>query len=183
MVAQAFDQLQIPYYVGGSLASSLHGIPRATQDADIVADIQTGHVQEIVSLLRTAFYIDTDMVRDAIGKRSSFNLIHLESMFKVDIFIIQRDETAKKAMARRETYHISPGLYQALSVASAEDTILHKLYWFRLGNRVSERQWDDVIGVLRVQKEALDLVYLRQTSREMDVSELLEQALSYTGIA
>ena len=87
MVAQAFDQLQIPYYVGGSLASSLHGIPRATQDADIVADIQTGHVQEIESLLRTAFYIDTDMVRDAIGKRSSFNLIHLESMFKVDIFI------------------------------------------------------------------------------------------------
>ncbi len=183
MVAQAFDQLQIPYYVGGSLASSLHGIPRATQDADIVADIQTCHVQEIVSLLSPDFYIDTDMIRNAIAKRSSFNLIHLESMFKVDIFLFQGDETAKKAMTRRETYHISRGLYQALSVASAEDTVLHKLYWFRLGNKVSERQWNDVVGILRVQREALDLVYLRQTAREMDVSELLEQALSYTGIA
>lgn len=177
VIADAFERLGIPYYLTGSLASSLHGMPRATQDADLVADMQQEHIEPVVRALTGPFYIDAEMVRDAVERRSSFNVIHLDTMFKVDVFVLAADQASRQMMQRRRRYDPGGPGSQALYVASAEDTILHKLYWYRLGGCVSERQWMDVLGVLHVQGETLDLQYLRSTARMLEVGTLLEDAL------
>jgi hypothetical protein len=181
-IAQEFDRLEIKYFVGGSLASSLHGIPRSTHDVDIIADIKEDHIPFLVKALESDFYIDTDMIQEAIQHRSLFNVIHLNTMFKVDVFILKTDKVSQKEMVRREQYQITDDPLHTLYLASAEDVILHKLYWFQLGDRVSERQWHDVIGVIQVQYETLDYHYLEQTAQNLRVDELLHQALKEAGM-
>lgn len=176
-VTDVLEQLDIPYLIGGSLASSLHGIPRATQDVDVVADLKYHHIPLLVSALENEFYIDADMIGEAIKLHSSFNVIHLETMFKVDIFVLREDISSQEEMARREQYQVSDNPPQTLFLSSAEDIILHKLYWFQLGGGVSERQWNDVLGVLQVQHETLDFEYLKRGAKQRGVSQLLEQAL------
>ena len=102
LIAKVFDRLQIPYFVGGSIASSLHGIPRATQDVDMVAGLNPQHVTPFVKALEAAFYIDADMIQKAIQHGSSFNVIHLDTMFKIDIFVLQDDPASREEMTRRE---------------------------------------------------------------------------------
>ncbi|MCL0077029.1 hypothetical protein M1O12_03290 [Dehalococcoidia bacterium] len=181
LISNVLDHLQIPYFVGGSLASSLHGIPRATQDVDIVADIKSGHVAPFAEALRTQFYVDEQMIRDAIERRSSFNVIHLETMFKADVFVF-RNELGREAMARRERYQLSDESASSIFLASAEDIILSKLQWFRLGKGTSERQWLDVLGVLQVQGNRLDFSYLQRMAGQMGVPDLLRQAIEDAGI-
>lgn len=176
-IAQELDRLGISYFVGGSLASSLHGVPRATQDVDIVVDIETRHIVELVKAFEAEFYIDADMIRDAIQHRSSFNIIHLGTMFKADIFILNPDEASQEEMKRRKQYQVSDSPRQVLFLASAEDVILHKLYWFQLGGGVSERQWNDVLGVMRVQFETLDHYYLENAAQKRGIFELLQKAI------
>ncbi|MCK4765274.1 MAG: hypothetical protein KAW12_23945 [Candidatus Aminicenantes bacterium] len=175
-VVQEFERLDIRYFVGGSLASSLHGIPRATQDVDIVAEIKTGHIPKLVDALEKEFYIDADMIKDAIQTRMSFNIIHLATMFKVDIFVLKNDMASQEEMERRKHYQISDAPDQMLFLASAEDIILHKLYWFQLGGGVSERQWNDVLGVIKIQSEILDVPYLESAAKKRGVDELLRKA-------
>jgi len=182
LVTDVLECLGIPYLVGGSLASSLHGTPRATQDADIVVDLHPHQVVPFVNALGPAFHVDADMIRDAIRDRSSFNVIHLATMFKVDLFILKNDPLSQTEMARRERYQISEDPQQAFFVASAEDTILRKLQWFQIGGEVSDRQWNDVIGVCRVQKGRLDLAYLHRGAQQLGVSDLLNQAFQQAGI-
>ena len=174
-IAEVFLDLKIHYMIGGSLASSLHGIPRATQDIDIVADIKPNKVKELVNILKKDFYIDEDMIKEALSRYTSFNIIHLETMFKVDIFILKQDQASKEEMSRRKSYRISEK--QNLYITSAEDIIIHKLHWYELGDRVSERQWKDVIGVLQVQGKRLNYDYLKKAANRMNVSELLIQAI------
>ena len=174
-IADVFNDLKIHYMIGGSLASSLHGIPRATQDIDIVADIKPNKVKELVNILKKNFYIDEDMIETAVSCCTSFNIIHLKTMFKVDIFILKQDQASKEEMSRRKSYRISEKQY--LYLTSAEDIIIHKLQWYELGDRVSERQWKDVIGVLQVQDKHLNYDYLKKTANRMNVSELLTQAM------
>ncbi len=178
-IASVFDALGIQYVVGGSLASSVYGTPRATQDVDIVADIRLFHVDTITSELAADFHVDADMIRDAIKRRASFNVIHLATMFKADVFIIQDDKWSREEMirARVEQFDVPEGEV-AIRFASPEDTLLHKLIWYQLGNEVSDRQWGDVIGVLRVQGEALDGEYLDRWAPLLGVTELLSRARS-----
>jgi hypothetical protein len=182
LIADVFDRLDIPYLVGGSLASSLHGIPRATQDVDLVADFKPHHVLPFVEALESTFYVDADMIREAMSRRSSFNVIHLVTMFKVDIFILKTDPVSQTEMARRERYQILEEPHRELFIASAEDTILRKLQWFRMGGEVSERQWQDVLGVLEVQNENLDRAYLQHGAQQIGVIDLLERAFQDAGI-
>jgi hypothetical protein len=176
-IAQEFERLDIRYLVGGSLASSLHGIPRATHDVDMVAEITYEHIPKLVEALESEFYIDAEMIRGAIQHRSSFNVIHLATMFKVDIFILKPDVASQEEMTRREQYHVSETPEQTLFLASAEDVVVHKLYWYQLSGGISERQWSDVLGVLQVQQEQLDRAYLKRAAQQRGVSDLLEQAL------
>jgi hypothetical protein len=182
LVTEVLERLGIPYLVGGSLASSLHGTPRATQDADLVVDLKPHQVMQLVKTLGPAFHVDADMIREAIRDRSPFNVIHLATMFKVDLFLLKDDPLSQAEMARRERYQISEDPQQAFFVASAEDTILQKLQWFQIGGEVSDRQWNDVIGVCRVQKGRLDVAYLQWGAQEIGIANLLSQAFQEAGI-
>ncbi len=176
-LARVFDDLQIRYLVGGSVASSLYGIPRATQDVDLVADIRPPHVQAITSALTGEFYIDADMIYEAIQARASFNVIHLATMFKADVFILKGDSWSREEMtrARAEAFDVPEGKV-AVRFASPEDTLLHKLVWYKLGNQISDRQWGDILGVLKVQGDLLDREYLDRWAPVLDVADLLERA-------
>ncbi|HYU35195.1 MAG TPA: hypothetical protein VEW48_23835 [Thermoanaerobaculia bacterium] len=180
-VVRVLETLEIPYLLGGSLTSSLHGIPRTTQDADLVADLQLSHVAPLVERLSGAFYIDDKRARDAIRRRASFNLIHLATMTKVDIFILKDDPLARREMERRQWIALPGGEGASLWVATAEDIVIQKLAWFVLGGEESERQWNDVQGVLKVQRGKLDLEDLRRSAAEAGVEDLLERALSEAG--
>ena len=98
-------------------------------------------------------------------------------MLKVDIFIPGEDPTSQEEMARREKYQVLEEPLTELYLASAEDIILHKLHWFQLGSGISERQWNDVIGVLLVKNRDLDFAYLERKAKDLGVSKLLAQAI------
>jgi hypothetical protein len=177
-VIAILEKLEVRYLIGGSLASTVHGMVRTTQDSDIVAELRPEHVESLVRLLEGEFYIDEESIASAVAQHTSFNIIHRESMFKVDIFIpplspFMREQLSR---ARRQVFTVEPRV-EAL-VATAEDTLLAKLEWYRMGNEVSERQWRDVLGILKIQAGNLDLVYLRHWAKELKVSDLLEHAMS-----
>jgi hypothetical protein len=180
-VASVLERLGIPWLVGGSLASSLHGIPRATQDVDLVARLELEDLAAFVNALREDFHLDPETIREAIRQRTSFNLIHLGTLLKVDIFVARADAASLAQMDRRRAFEIGPNPPRRLIVASPEDTIAQKLYWYRLGDEVSDRQWSDAMGVIRVTGSRLDLDYLRQAAAWLGVPDLLERALSEAG--
>ena len=166
-VALAFDKLSIPYYIGGSIASSAYGIARATMDVDFVADIGTDKVSSLKQLLAGEYYIDEEMIKDAIRRGTSFNLIHLETMIKVDVFIHQRQSYQEESLRRKRSDTLEDSEDAArFYFASPEDVILNKLQWYEKGNRVSERQWLDVMGVIKVQGTNLDVAYLRKWGQQ-----------------
>ena len=177
-VADALDALGVTYAIGGSFASALHGVMRATMDADLVADLRMEHVEPLVRALSGAFYADAEMMRGAILHHSSFNVIHLETMFKVDVFVLKKQPFHRAQFERRTAHVISSTLDRTVYVATAEDTILAKLEWYRMGGGVSERQWRDVLGVLKVQGERLDYAYLRRWAAQLSVADLLEHAFT-----
>jgi hypothetical protein len=176
-VADALDGLGVPYFLGGSLASSTHGIARASIDADVIAALRIEHVDPLVEQLHLAYYIPVDRLRRAVMTRSSCNFIHLATMFKVDVFVAKDREYDRQAAARARPQPLqdSPD-ERRFPVASAEDTVLAKLEWFRLGGEVSERQWWDIIGVLKVSRGA-DETYLRRWASALGVADLLDRAL------
>ena len=180
LVTKVFDSLQIRYFVGGSLASSLHGIPRATQDIDIIAELETSHILPFITDLQDKFYVDADMIEEAIKRKSSFNIIHLETMFKVDIFISKKDKRSHEEMNRRQEYDLEANY--KLFVASPEDIILAKLYWYKLGGEISDKQWNDIQGVFQVQKETLNISYLNDKAKEMKLLNLLFNALKEASV-
>jgi hypothetical protein len=176
-VADALDSLGVSYAIGGSFASAIHGVMRATMDADLVTDMVLSDAVPLVKALAGAFYADAETMREAIRHHSSFNLIHLATMFKVDVFVVKARAFDRSQLARRQLLLLSEEPERYAYVASAEDTILAKLEWYRLGGGVADRQWRDVLGVIMVQGERLDLVYLRTMAAQLAVSDLLEQAL------
>jgi hypothetical protein len=180
-VAHAFERLGLRYLIGGSLASSYWGIPRSTNDADLVAELPGRRVDELVAELSGDFYIDADMIRDAIARGACFNVIHLATMFKVDVFVLTRDALAQEEMNRRSEHRVTPDGDERAYFASAEDTILQKLDWYQKGAGISDRQWQDVLGVIRIQRPALDLDYLRRWAPHLGVNALLERALGEAG--
>lgn len=181
-VTAILEKLDVPYLVGGSLASSLHGEPRATQDVDIVADLKPEHVAPFVSALHDDFYVDEPAVRDAVKRRSTFNVIHLETMFKVDVFVAGNQRVTRRELERRQVFILDVQPPEEIIVASPEDIIVQKLYWYRLGDEVSERQWSDAMSVLKIRNRKLDLDYMRDVATEMGVEDLLVRALREAGL-
>jgi len=178
LVTDTLEKLGVPYAVGGSLSSSVHGVMRSTLDVDIVADLHFEHVQPLVAALSPAFYADDEMMRDAIAHHSSFNLIHYETAFKVDIFIPKDRAFDRLQLERRIASIVADEPQQSVYVTSPEDIILSKLEWYRMGGEVSDRQWRDVLGVAKTKSGQLDLAYLRRWAKELAVEDLLERALA-----
>ncbi len=180
-VIEVFDQLGVLYHIGGSVASSIYGILRATIDADLIADLRLEHVRPLVTQLQTDYYIDEDMIRDAIRRRSSFNVIHLDTMLKVDVYIPKFRSFDQEELRRAQQEVLLEGT-RLFNVASPEGTILNKLEWYRMGGEVSDRQWNDILGVLKVQGMHLDMDYLKKWSANLKVTDLLERALVDAGL-
>jgi len=167
LVTETLDRLGVDYVVGGSVASSVYGLPRSTADSDVVAALREEHVGPLVSSLESAFYVDAEMIRDAIRRRFEFNVLHLATMFKVDVFVPALDAVTRRELSRGSRVDVGDG--KTFIVASAEDTVAHKLRWFQLGGGVSDRQWSDALGVVRVRGAALDREYLRETAEALGV--------------
>jgi len=181
-VVRIFENLGIEYYIGGSLASSAFGIARSTMDIDIAADIKQGQAAILEERLQTDFYVDREMIERAIREKSSFNIVHLETMFKIDIFVLSDEPYDQQTMIRRLRRALTEdGTHQA-DFSSPEDIILRKLLWFQSGGKTSDRQWDDVLGVIKVQGETLDTGYLEPWAKRLGIIDLLQKALEEAGV-
>ncbi len=180
-VGAALESLGADWYVGGSVASSIHGIPRATQDADVVATLRPGQGRKLAALLNEEFYIDGNTAEQAIRDRRSFNVIHLETMFKVDVFVSRGDTFSRRAMASRLVRVVSESPPLSLPVATAEDTVAHKLFWYRQADEASDKQWSDLVGGLKTMGRAPDLARLRLACADLDGEDRVDRALGAAG--
>ncbi len=177
---QTLDQLGIIYAVGGCFASSFHGVARATQGIDVVIDLHAGRIKELFNALAPCFYIDEFAMLEAVERGSSFNVIHLESSLKIDLFVASRHPLGSEQLVHRRlaATELLGGEPVAVSVVSAEDILLAKLLWYHEGGNVSERQWNDLVNLVRVQGDNLNRQYLDVQARRLEVNPLLVRLLS-----
>ncbi|HVO13395.1 MAG TPA: hypothetical protein VMX54_21835 [Vicinamibacteria bacterium] len=177
-VLRVLGDLGVRHYVGGSIASSAHGISRASVDADVIAELQPAQVPAFVSALAATYYVAEQRVRDAVLRRGSFNLIHLETMLKVDVFVAKDRPFEHRALERAREQAVTGADSVPIPLATAEDVVLAKLEWYRRGGETSARQWGDVLGVLRASGPRLDRRYLEDGALELGVADLLARALA-----
>ena len=177
-VADGLTRIGVSYVIGGSFASSVHGEPRSTNDIGMVADLHNSDVDAFVDAIGGEFYVSREAVVEAVGKGAGFNVIHMPTALKVDIFVAGFDAFDHERLRRRIPVSVSSGsVLLTLFVDTPEDTILRKLEWYRRGGEASERQWRDVLGIIDAQSARLDRPYLREWAMKLDVSDLLERAL------
>ncbi|MDQ3135912.1 MAG: hypothetical protein M3Q76_14125 [Acidobacteriota bacterium] len=180
-IARVFDEMNVRYVVVGSFASSMRGMTRATNDVDIVSDLRLDLAPLFISRVKEDFYVSEPGVQRAISEHRSFNLIHFDSSFKVDVFIPPPDGFGWQQLAHRQAEEIDPQGATRVYVATAEDTILAKFLWFRQGGEVSTQQWADILGVVKIRRDVLDEAYLREHAQRLGVLTLLERALAEAG--
>lgn len=180
IIAAILESLGIPYLIGGSVASSIWGEMRYTQDIDIVANLQESHIEGLLNAFSPRFYISEIAIREAIQFGNSFNLIDNETAWKIDIFILTSDPFKQSKFQRRQLISVDE-TGRTLNFSSPEDTILQKLLWYCMTPKRSERQWRDILGILKLQKTLLDLAYLQQWANTLQLTEELEQAFTESG--
>jgi len=181
ILSRVLERLGVRYCIGGSVASSVYGEVRTTLDVDVVAELGQQHVDALVAATQAEFYILDESVRRAVRDKSSFNLIHEGMLVKADVYVSPDDRLHREqfARSRRVALRAEPG--SEVQLASPEDVVIHKLRWYRMGGDVSDRQWRDVLGVLKVQGSGLDRAYLIRTADELDLADLLARAFSEAG--
>ena len=177
---EVLDRMEISYSIGGSVASSAHGIPRMTNDVDLVVDLAPDRIDEFAALLHEEFYADAALIRESFALGRAANLIHYATAYKFDLFPRRNDDYSRIEFDRRayREIHSLTGAPVECAVASAEDTILRKLEWYRRGGETSERQWNDLRGIRKTQAAQLDREYLRKWAPDLKVADLLERLLS-----
>lgn len=179
--SRSLEELGIPYFLGGSFASSVWGEPRSTNDLDFVIELSRDQIPKFVARFAPSFYVDRSAVEEAVAARASFNVIENQSVDKIDFFILTADPFRRSAMARRLRVVVAPP-DGVLYVPTAEDCVLQKLDWYEAAGRISDRQWRDVLGILKVQSRALDRAYLTRWSFTLGLSGLLREALRQAGL-
>jgi hypothetical protein len=176
---RALEGLRVRYVIGGSLASSSRGIPRATLDADLLVQIAPSQTASLLKTLGAEWYGDADFARQSVEQGRAFNLIHISSGHKFDLFpAVNAFHASELERADITNLSVQGGQVQC-RVASAEDMILAKLRWYRDGGETSERQWSDITDML-VTNPHLDFGYLAKWAKELGVTGLLERAVNMT---
>ena len=170
LLLSKLDECGIPYMITGSFASNIHGLPRATQDADIVIEVERRTLERFLNSLGSGFYRSSEAAMDALAQEQMFNVVHLETGFKIDFIIRKSRPFSGVEFSRRQ-----PAFYLGATrwFASAEDTILTKLEWSKMGD--SERQFNDSLSVAKLQRDGLDRSYLAKWARELGIFDLLER--------
>lgn len=176
-VLEVLQRLGVAYHLGGSYASAIHGVPRQTHDVDLVVDLEPKHIPELTRTLKDEFYVDEKAVARAVATRTSVNLVHLATGVKVDLFVKGSTPFDSSEFDRRVVVRLGDERPHDVFVKSAEDTVLRKLLWFRLGGEVSDRQWQDVLGIVAVQGDRLDVDYLTRSADQLGLRELLDRVL------
>lgn len=177
-LVEVLEEMELPFAIGGSIASATFGVARATQDIDLVIDLNPGQAFLLAQRLEDRFAVDAEDARDAISRNCAFNLIHLNSAYKFDIFPATFFAHGQDELRRRRMVS-GTGLVMdgEVPVVSPEDIILAKLAWYRKGNGTSERQWRDLESVWQTRGEDLDRPYLEQWASKMRTSDLLRKLI------
>jgi hypothetical protein len=176
--AATLDELGIPYAIVGSVASSAHGEQRATAGADFIVDSNDDQAVALAGKLGDSHYIDLASIRRAIAQSRSFNVVELATMFKLDVYVVSGRANEMHRLANSRAAQLASDMAPLVRIASPEDTIISKLRCFRRGGEVSEKQWTDVLGVLRVQRGRLDVEYMERAAGEERVRDLLDRAVA-----
>lgn len=174
-VAGILDRLGIVHTIGGSIAASFAGEPRSSIDIDFVAVVREDQVSALVEAFSADFYVDEDALRRAVRLKGSANLIEQRTQLKIDLFIAGGTPLDEQQLKRRQPIRLGSG--QTVYVHPPEDILLQKLRWYRLGGEQSDRQWRDILGIVRVQGPRLDRGYLEANAPVLEVSDLLLRAL------
>jgi hypothetical protein len=177
-VATALGRLGVGFYVGGSVASTYHGAIRSTMDVDLVCELRPEQVAAFVAAFGPECYVSEPAVRDAVERRSCFNVIHLPTAFKVDVFVSRGRPFDVAAMSRAAPQPLGGDRPLAVPIATAEDSIIAKLEWYRLGDEASERHWDDVSRLVALLGDSLDVEHMRRMAGSLGVGDLLERLLT-----
>ncbi|MBD3675411.1 MAG: hypothetical protein HUJ26_18000 [Planctomycetaceae bacterium] len=176
-VSTAFNQLGVRFCISGSVASSFHGAARSTMDVDLVAEMTEDIVPAFVSYFGNDFYVSESAVREAIGRKGCFNLIHLPTSFKVDIFVSRQRPFDLSVMHRATLANLGNVPSLEVPIATAEDAILSKLEWYRKTNETSSRQWEDVTRLLKLLGDHADINYLKKQAEELEIDDLLTRLI------
>ncbi len=177
-VVTALKDLGVRHYIGGSVASSFHGATRSTMDVDIICELSQANISQLIALIGSEFYASESAMRDAVRRKACFNLIHLPTSFKIDVFVSRGRPFDIEAMERACLQRLGEGRFVEVPVATAEDSIISKLEWYRLSNEKSERQWDDVSRLLDLLGDDADGEYLRLAAQSVGVEDLLERIMN-----
>jgi hypothetical protein len=180
LAARAFDATGVAYFLGGSLASSLQGEPRATNDIDFVVDLEERSIDPLVVRFGDEFQVDREVMLDAVRRRATCNIFFLPLVTKIDLFVLKKGAFDASEFARRREVRVRDE--QVIVVKSPEDSILRKLLWFVESGEVSDRQWRDVVEILRVSAAALDGGYLDAWAARLGVTEQLTRARAAAAI-
>ena len=178
-VVAAFRQLNVRHYVGGSVASSFHGAARSTMDVDLVCEFAADQIDAFVACFDTDYYVSESAIREAVRRKSCFNLIHLPTSFKVDVFVSRRRPFDIESMRRATPECLGRDRTVDVPIATAEDAIISKLEWYRKTNETSDRQWDDVSRLITLLGTTADLAYLRSAAESVGVSDLLDRLINH----
>jgi len=177
LVSAALVRLKLPYLIGGSVASCSRGLVRGTVDVDFVARMLPQQAQAFAAALGPDWYAEPAQIRDAILAGRSFNVIHIPTAQKVDIFPANDDfHLAQLERATKGSLEFL-GETAEYPIATAEDILLAKLRWYRDGGEISDRQWYDIAGIVAT-NPGLDMPYLEMWAARLGVGRLLARALS-----
>jgi len=178
-IGRLLDELDLPWVLGGSLASSMVGEPRSTMDVDVAVVLDVDDVDRLVEAVEADYYMSAEMAREAVLAKSPFNLIHHETGWKVDLFPLSDDPLDRRQLDGRQRVPIAEG--QFVWVGAAPDQVLRKLRWFRAGGEASERQWRDVVAILRIQGERIDRDQLIDDAGPLGLADLAARAIHDAG--
>lgn len=181
-VAESLERVGVRYILGGSLASTALGEPRATMDVDLVADLRPDTIEPWLTDLGDAFAADRAWIEDEVARRGSFQLIHRPTMTRVDVFVPEWTGVHLWKWQNRRRLVLDPESGRGLDVTAPEGIVIQKLMWFRSGGEVSDRQWRDVVGVLKTQSAELDRSQLEDWASRLDLVDLLDRACAEAGL-